>query len=76
MFEEIKERGRWQSSSSLRTYLDIVGAADVATGMRLQGFGPALAWAHSRWHTYFTTEVLEATYRGGTASSAAHQLAM
>jgi len=39
-FEELRERGRWESARSLRIYLDVVGANDLAPSVtHLQGMG-------------------------------------
>ena len=62
-FGEIRERGRWAADSSLRTYLDIVGATQVATTLRLSGFANHIAWAHKHWEEYFTPAILVACYR-------------
>ena len=62
-FSEIRERGRWAADSSLRTYLDIVGAAQVSTSLRLKGYAGHIAWAHSHWEEYFTPAILVACYK-------------
>jgi len=51
-FEEIREAGRWQADSSLRTYLDVVSAASTVVALRARGLGDALAWAHGHWLSY------------------------
>ena len=56
-FEEIREMGRWQADSSLRIYLDVIGAADIAIKIRAQGFGDALRWASANWWRYFPSSV-------------------
>ena len=52
-FEEIREAGRWQSDSSLRTYLDIVASAAVVRSMRQQGMARQLEVAERVWPSYF-----------------------
>ena len=52
-FEEIREGGRWQSDSSLRTYLDIVSSAAVIRTLRLQGLAEQLNAAEAHWPRYF-----------------------
>lgn len=44
-FVTVREGGRWLSDSSLRIYLDLVGAASLDQQHRLSGRGPELAWA-------------------------------
>ena len=44
-FIETKEAGRWVCDSSLRVYLDIVGAAAIATACKLRGLESAQAYA-------------------------------
>ena len=62
-FSETQERGRWAAPASLRRYLDVVGAAEVATTFCSQGLAPALAWAAHHWEAQFTDDVLAAAYR-------------
>lgn len=57
-FEEVREAGRWQSDTSLRTYLDIVSAFDIQVSLRTSGFAPALAWLDRFWWTYFSEAVI------------------
>ena len=52
-FEEIREAGRWQSDSSLRTYLDLVGATSSLKCLRGKGFSAQLAEAEERWPAYY-----------------------
>ena len=52
-FEEIREGGRWQSDSSLRTYLDIVSSAAVIRTLRLSGLAGQLNAAELHWPRYF-----------------------
>ena len=47
-FTDIREGGRWVADSSLRTYVDVVSAASIATNMRLSGLRPAIS--HSVTH--------------------------
>ena len=57
-FEEVREAGRWSSDSSLRTYLDIIGSANIATALRARGLSPALRYAAVHWTSYFPPEAL------------------
>ena len=57
-FEEVREAGRWASDSSLRIYLDIISAANIATALRAKGLSPALRYAASHWTEYFPPEQL------------------
>ena len=52
-FEEIRENGRWLSDSSLRTYLDLVGATAGLRTLRARGMGPLLQAADEQWPHYF-----------------------
>ena len=52
-FEQVQECGRWLAASSLRIYLDAVGAAGVLVQARARGLGPALHWVSSHWVCYF-----------------------
>ena len=52
-FTEIREAGRWQSDSSLRTYLDVLAASSVVRAMGHRGMGPTLAAAEVQWPMYF-----------------------
>ena len=52
-FREIMEAGRWQAETSLRVYLDILGASDISIKLRGKGLAPALQWAASGWSCYF-----------------------
>jgi len=61
-FTEIRERGRWQSDTSLRTYLDVVGAASVTVALRSAGLASSLAWAAAHWPQYFNHRNLAPPY--------------
>ena len=52
-FREIMEAGRWQAETSLRIYLDILGAADISVRLQSRGLGPALRWSAAGWVSYF-----------------------
>ena len=52
-FVETREGGRWLSDSSLRIYLDVVAAADIATQCEVQGHAAAMAWAIQNFVSYF-----------------------
>lgn len=57
-FEEIRETGRWVADSSLRIYIDIVGAAAISTQLKSAGLEQALAWALKHWPQYCSAEQL------------------
>ena len=52
-FIEIREAGRWVADSRLRTYIDIVGSASIATSLQLSGFKPAILYACSHILSFF-----------------------
>ncbi len=52
-FEEIREGGRWQPDSSLRTYLEVVGATAVLKCLRTRGLAAQLRAAEELWPAYF-----------------------
>ena len=52
-FEEVRERGRWNSDGSLRIYLDIVGASHILTQLNTKGFAQQLYWLKRGWRQYF-----------------------
>ena len=58
-FEEIREGGRWQSDSSLRRYLDIIGASSIGVALRGVGLAPALELLSSEWPKWVTLASLE-----------------
>ena len=58
-FEEIREGGRWQSDSSLRRYLDIIGASSIGVALRGIGLAPALELLSSEWPKWFTLASLK-----------------
>ena len=51
-FEEVREQGRWQADSSLRTYLDVMQAAQIALSLKSAGLAPSIAWALRVWSDY------------------------
>ena len=58
-FEEVREQGRWQSDSSLRRYLDIVGASSIGVSLRAAGLAKALEVLSTRWTEWVDIEALE-----------------
>ena len=58
-FEEVREQGRWQSDSSLRRYLDIVGASSMGVRLRAAGLAKALEVLATRWTEWVDIEALE-----------------
>ena len=63
-FTEVRETMRHASDTSLRIYIDIVGAKAVALQLRTAGQGEALNFARIHWLKYVQPEFLSATYRG------------
>ena len=55
-FEEVREQGRWQSDSSLRRYLDIVGASSIGVSLRAAGLAKALEVLATRWTEWVDIE--------------------
>ena len=51
-FEEVREKGRWTSDSSLRIYLDVQGAAQISVTLRLKGLSESIQWAAANWLRY------------------------
>jgi integrase len=51
-FTELRELGRWQADSSLRTYLDIVASSSLLVQAEAKGLKPAVAWASHYWRYY------------------------
>lgn len=56
-FEEIREGGRWLSDSSLRIYLDVIGATLVLRAMRSQGLASQIMAAERLWPLYFGAQL-------------------
>ena len=52
-FEQIQEAGRWASQSSLRIYLDVVGATNGLRAIRMGGLSSQLEAANRLWPLYF-----------------------
>ena len=52
-FAELKDVGRWISDSSLRVYLDLVGASEIAASMRTMGLNSAMAYCLANLDLYF-----------------------
>ena len=52
LFSEIKARGRWVSDSSLRTYLDVIGASSISVAVQAAGLAPAIAHVRDEWPRY------------------------
>lgn len=44
-FTDIREAGRWVADTSLRVYLDVMGAAQISTNLKLVGLSNAQAYA-------------------------------
>ena len=52
-FEQIREGGRWLSDSSLRIYLDVVGATNGLRAIRSKGLAGQVEAANKLWPLYF-----------------------
>ena len=61
-FVEIKEIMRDSSYTSLRSYIDVVGAKAVAVNLLTAGLSPALSFSRVHWLKYVRQEVLAETY--------------
>ena len=59
MTSVLREQGRWQSDSSLRRYLDIVGASSIGVSLRAAGLAKALEVLSTRWTEWVDIEALE-----------------
>lgn len=44
-FVDLREGGRWVCDASLRTYIDVVAAASIATSLKLKSLEPAVVYA-------------------------------
>ena len=62
LFSEIKARGRWVSDSSLRTYLDVIGASSISVAAQAAGLAPAIAHVRNEWPKYVVLDDLLAHY--------------
>ena len=60
-FLEIREKGRWLSDSSLRVYLDVVGALSISVDAQLINLKPQIEQAQNRLLEYFSPSHLCAT---------------
>ena len=52
-FTEIREGCRWVNDSSLRVYLDVLGANNVLQQLQQRGLAEQLRWANTNWPIYF-----------------------
>ena len=60
-FLEVKETGRWLSDSSLRVYIDIIGASTIAHTLQQAGLEPALVFALAHLGLFFSDAIFNAT---------------
>ena len=51
-FAEVREAGRWRADSSLRTYIDVVSAAQITVDLRVRGFVEAQAYARDHFEEF------------------------
>ena len=51
-FAEVREAGRCRADSSLRTYIDIVAAAQITVDLRVRGFVEAQSYARSHFESF------------------------
>ncbi len=56
-FEDIRKGGRWLSDSSLRIYLDVIGATMVLRALRARGLAPQVVAADRLWPLYFGAQL-------------------
>ena len=52
-FTEIKETGRWLCDISLRTYVDVISASDIALRLQSAQLGPAIGYCRRHIEHYF-----------------------
>ncbi len=52
-FDRIKALGRWASDQSLRTYLDLVSAANIAVSLKLQHLQEPMSWCAANILEFF-----------------------
>ena len=52
-FDRIKALGRWASDQSLRTYLDLVSAANIAVSLKLQHLQEPMGWCAANILEFF-----------------------
>jgi len=52
-FMEIKERGRWLSESSLRTYLDVVSASSINASLATSQLTNSIAYVQTHFYSFF-----------------------
>ena len=71
---EIREAGRWQSESSFRIYLDVVGALGVGQQLKLAGFEQVIPWLKNNLSLYFNNSTLDSYgLHGGTGRAKTNQ---
>lgn len=68
-FTELREEGRWVSDSSLRIYVDVVGAAAIAQSHSVKALRPAIAASIAQWPAYFSRAWLRECDAPGAAPS-------
>ena len=52
-FERIKSLGRWSSDQSLKTYLDLVSASNIAVSLKLQFLQEPMTWCAANMLDFF-----------------------
>ena len=57
----IRSEGRWNSESSFKAYLDVVGAQSRYNAVREAGLTAAVAYCRAHGNLYFTAERLAGT---------------
>ena len=67
---DIREAGRWQSESSFRIYLDVVGALGVGQQLKLAGFERVIPWLRNNLGLYFNASTLDCYGLYGKSTSA------
>ncbi|CAE7666653.1 unnamed protein product, partial [Symbiodinium necroappetens] len=59
---DIRQRGRWASEQSFKTYLDVVSAAHVQSAFHLRGVGQAQAYSETHFADFFPSGVFRSSH--------------
>ncbi|CAE7462480.1 unnamed protein product [Symbiodinium microadriaticum] len=59
---DIRQRGRWASEQSFKTYLDVVSAAHVQSAFHLRGVGQAQAYSETHFADFFPSGVFKSSH--------------
>ena len=66
---EVQRKGRWKNQTSFEVYVDIVGAAQIATNLQLQGFSDKIAYCNVHVLDFFPLYYLAAQVNGASIIS-------